>query len=62
MEVLTGMVAKGNKIYVLINKENGAVVESTEKYLPQWLARGFEVLEIKGVVAPSTNHEEGGLE
>lgn len=35
------------KIYTMINKANGATIECTEKFLPQWFARGFEVEEIK---------------
>ncbi|MFD2368866.1 hypothetical protein ACFSO0_02450 [Brevibacillus sp. GCM10020057] len=34
---------ENTKIYVMVNKENGARVECTEKFLPEWLARGFEV-------------------
>ena len=32
--------------YVMINKQNGAVIRTSPKYLNSWLARGFEVLEI----------------
>lgn len=38
---------ENSKIYIMLNKENGAKVECTEKFLPQWLARGFEVDSIK---------------
>ena len=37
---------QGENIYTLKNKDTGATVKSTEKYLPQWFARGFEVVEI----------------
>lgn len=32
--------------YVMVNKANGARIESTEKYVPKWLAMGFEVEKI----------------
>lgn len=34
------------KVYVVVNKDNGARVQCTEKYLLEWLAMGFEVEEI----------------
>jgi hypothetical protein len=37
------------EIYVLINKETGAEIESTKSYLTDWFRRGFEVKKIKGV-------------
>jgi len=37
----------GEKKYVMINRANGARIECTEKYLVSWLARGFEVEEIR---------------
>ncbi|MOA55045.1 hypothetical protein D3C78_1787640 [compost metagenome] len=40
---------QAEKKYVMFNKENGARIECTEKYLTHWLARGFEVEEIKDV-------------
>jgi hypothetical protein len=41
------------KKYVMINKTNGARIECTEKYLASWLARGFEVEEIKNPTVPN---------
>jgi len=35
------------KKYIMINKSNGARIECTEKYVATWLAKGFEVEEIK---------------
>ncbi|MFB9279402.1 hypothetical protein [Cohnella cellulosilytica] len=35
------------KKYIMVNKANGARIECTEKYLASWLARGFEVEEIR---------------
>jgi len=35
------------KKYIMINKANGSRIECTEKYLASWLARGFEVEEIR---------------
>ncbi len=46
MELL-GMAQDNERIYVLVNNFNGAIVESTHKFLPQWFARGFEVIEVK---------------
>jgi len=39
------------KIYHLVNSSNSIRVKCTEKYLPHWLARGFEVefIEFKNV-------------
>lgn len=34
------------KKYVMVSKENGARIVCTEKYVMEWLARGFEVVEI----------------
>lgn len=34
------------KKYVMVSKENGARIVCTEKYVTEWLARGFEVVEI----------------
>lgn len=34
-------------VYIMKNKENGAVIRSTEKYLLQWISRGFEVAGIE---------------
>jgi hypothetical protein len=31
------------KIYDLVNRENGASTRCSEKYLVEWVARGFEV-------------------
>jgi hypothetical protein len=31
------------KIYDLVNRENGASTRCSEKYIFQWLARGYEV-------------------
>lgn len=35
------------KIYTMINRDNGVKVECSEKYLLQWMSRGFEILNIK---------------
>ena len=35
------------KKYIMINKTNGSRIGCTEKYLASWLARGFEVEEIR---------------
>jgi hypothetical protein len=35
------------KRYCLYDPETGATVECTEKYLFQWIARGFKVKSIK---------------
>ncbi len=35
------------KVYHLINRENGVTMTCTEKFLPLWLARGFEVESIE---------------
>ena len=45
--LIVGMVENTSKVYVLENKVTQATIECTEKYLMQWLARGFEVIEIK---------------
>jgi hypothetical protein len=34
------------KKYVMVNKENGAHIVCTEKYVLAWLARGFEIVKI----------------
>ncbi|WP_284439798.1 hypothetical protein [Paenibacillus oleatilyticus] len=34
------------KKYIMINKENDARIETTEKFLLTWIAKGFEVEEI----------------
>jgi hypothetical protein len=31
------------KIYEMVNRESGASIKCSEKYLIQWVARGFEV-------------------
>lgn len=36
-----------NKIYTMINPNNGARIECTEEFLTQWLSRGFEVESIR---------------
>lgn len=38
---------KAIKIYVVYNKKHNITMECTEKYLNNWLARGFVVKEIK---------------
>lgn len=35
------------KVYVMVNRKTNVKIESTEKYLVKWMARGFEVVEIK---------------
>jgi hypothetical protein len=35
-----------DKKYVMVNKTSGARIECTEKYLLEWITRGFEVEEI----------------
>lgn len=32
-----------DKIYEMINRDSGASIKCSEKYLVQWVARGFEV-------------------
>jgi hypothetical protein len=32
-----------DKIYEMVNRESGASIKCSEKYLIQWVARGFEV-------------------
>lgn len=51
MMELETVLSNDEPIYVLINKTNGAIVESTKKFLTIWFAKGFEVLEIKNVNA-----------
>ncbi|WP_179089084.1 hypothetical protein [Paenibacillus odorifer] len=34
------------KIYILYNKETDAQIKCTEKYLDQWISRGFDVESI----------------
>lgn len=41
------MTGRTKRVYVVYNKITKAKIETNEKYLIQWLARGFEVLEIK---------------
>jgi hypothetical protein len=41
--------------YVVFNKETGARLEVTEKYLVYWLAKGFE---IEGVVPDEDDTKE----
>jgi hypothetical protein len=45
--LLTAILEESKTIYFLENKNTGATMECTEKYLTQWLARGFEVVEIR---------------
>jgi len=35
------------KKYIMENRDTGAVIQTTEKYMPHWIARGFTVKEIK---------------
>jgi hypothetical protein len=41
-----GVSQMAKKKYVMVNKENGARIVCTEKYVIAWLARGFEIVEI----------------
>jgi hypothetical protein len=41
------MTTESSKTYVMRNKDNGAVIECTERFLLQWIARGFEIIEVK---------------
>lgn len=34
------------KKYVLVNEDTDAIVECTEKYLVQWISRGFHISKI----------------
>lgn len=36
-----------DRVYVMYNKDTGATIECTKKFMMQWMARGFEVIEIK---------------
>lgn len=31
------------KVYTMVNKDNGARIRCTEKFIVKWLAKGFEV-------------------
>lgn len=44
-----GVFLPGQKIYLMVNKTHNARVRCTQRYLVDWLARGFEVEEIQGV-------------
>lgn len=35
------------KTYVMVNKKTGARIECSEKYMLKWLAKGFDVEEIR---------------
>lgn len=37
------------KVYVMVNKSDGASIRCEERHLPMWLARGFEVESIEFV-------------
>ncbi|MNE44651.1 hypothetical protein D3C77_697870 [compost metagenome] len=48
----------GNKkTYVMVNKVTGARIQCTEKYLPYWLSKGFEVEEILNATAEDKKDE-----
>ncbi|GAA4724130.1 MULTISPECIES: hypothetical protein [Brevibacillus] len=54
---------ENTKIYVMVNKENGAKVECTEKFLPEWFARGFEVDSIRfGELLETESSQDGDKE
>ncbi|POR29280.1 hypothetical protein [Paenibacillus polymyxa] len=38
-----------HKTYIMINHSNGARIECTQKYLFKWIAKGFEIEEIRGI-------------
>jgi hypothetical protein len=40
-------VEESDRIYLMRNDETGAEVETNSKYLAEWLARGFYVVEIR---------------
>jgi len=46
---MNGVPMSGNKeyIYVMTNRRTGVTIQCTQKFMPQWLARGFEVEEIR---------------
>jgi hypothetical protein len=46
-ELLVTMQESNEKIYIMYNKNTDATIECTQKYLMQWIARGFEVVEIR---------------
>lgn len=54
---------ENSKIYIMLNKKNGAKVECTEKFLPEWLARGFEVDSIRfGELLETESSKDGDKE
>lgn len=38
-----------HKTYIMINHSNGARIECTQKFLFKWIAKGFEIEEIRGI-------------
>jgi hypothetical protein len=46
------------KSYKMVNPNNGVSVTTTEAYLIQWIARGFEVVEISDNEESSNEEEE----
>lgn len=36
-----------NVKYVMYNKQNGAIITCTQKYVAEWVKRGFEVQELQ---------------
>lgn len=48
---------KVDKVYVMFNEKTKVTIESNEKFMPSWLARGFMVVEIR-LGEPSEHKEE----
>lgn len=50
---------KATKKYTMYNKEKGITITCTEKFVMDWIARGFEVKEIKNIAREkSTRNSE----
>lgn len=46
------------KSYKMVNPNNGVSVTTTEAYMLDWIARGFEVVEISDSEESSNEEEE----